>query len=56
MDESGLLVLEQTPAGSQWTFASDIVGSDDVPLLQAALRPLERSDALDEALFGPDDG
>ena len=57
LDESGLLVLEQTPAGSQWTFASDIVGSDDLPLFAAALHPLERSDSiLDEALFGPDDG
>ena len=57
LDESGLLVLEQSPTGSQWTFASDIVGSDDLPLFEAALRPLERSDAiLDEALFGPDDG
>ena len=56
MDESGLLVLERTPVGSRWTFAPDIVGSDDLPLLQAALRPLERSAILDEALFGPDDG
>ena len=46
LDESGQIVLEQTHAGSQWTFTSDIVGSDDLPLLQAALRPLERSDAI----------